>query len=100
MLCLAPPPQGPPPLSLPDRSPTDPPGGGSIAIQAIEANDHVGQRKRELVGIRCHHAARQLEFMTILAIAGISKRAEPLVCVRLQNRGPRSGHFSTLAPQM
>jgi hypothetical protein len=68
------------PLFLPDLCRKQICQGSCIAVQTIEPNDHVGQRKRERVGIRCNHAASLFEFLAIVAIAGVSKRAQPLVC--------------------
>jgi len=57
--------------------------GSRIAIQPIETNDHVGQRKREGVGIRLDHVACLFELVAILPIAGVSKRAQKLMRMRL-----------------
>jgi len=52
------------------------------------------------MGIGCNHGTRLFELLAILAVPRVAKRAQPLVRVRLQNRGPCSDHFSALAPQM
>jgi hypothetical protein len=74
--------------------------GSGIAIQAIEPNDHVGERKRNPRSIGRNHAARPPQFVAIQAIAGVSKGAQKLMGVRLQDRGPCSHHFPALASQM
>src|SRR5512135_1402498 len=71
-----------------------------IAIQAIEANDDVGERKRERAGIRRNYGTRLFELLAILPIARVATCAQPLVRVRLQDRRPCSDHFPALASQM
>jgi hypothetical protein len=74
--------------------------GSGIAIQPIEPNDHMGQRKRERVGIRRDHMACLLELVAILPIARVSKRAQKLMSMCLQDRRPGSNYLPAFAAQI
>jgi len=82
MPCPAPPPPVPLFPHL-DRSPTDLPQGSRVTIQAIEANDDAGERKRKSVGIGCNDAARPFEFVARVAVPRVAKRAQKLMRMRL-----------------
>ena len=57
--------------------------GSCVTVQAIEANDDAGERKRKSVGIGCNDAARPFEFVAIVAVPRVSKRAQKLMRMRL-----------------
>src|SRR5229473_6979668 len=52
---------------------------GRVPIQAVEAHDDVGQRKRKCRRIRCDSLQGVSQFFTVIAVSWTSKGAHPLM---------------------
>jgi len=71
-----------------------------VAIQSIEADQHVGMGKSQGSGVTPDHLQGAFEFAAILAVACPPQRAQKLMRVGLQNGGPGSSHLSPFPPQI
>jgi len=71
-----------------------------IAVQSVQTRQDVGEGKSKRTGIALDGGFGSQQFSSVVAIACISKRAEPLMGMGLQDGRSRACHFSTLAPQV
>ena len=70
---------------------------GGVAIQTIQSHENGGWGKPDLRRIAFDHPDRSLQFATIIPIARPAERAEELMRMSLENHGPCTNHFSSLA---